>query len=248
VLTDKGVFFTADIDAQPRRWTPLGTWTNRPRSLQDIKVGRDSANLPVFYVLASRHSLAHSTIHNHEGFPIGANELFKHVDTAATPWLPLQAASGITALAVDPSNAKHLIAAHLKPARRGETPPGTVHMKRSVDGGETWTPLIGFDTIMKASGRLAPVNGSGPVRDLWFDGYAQPTLVKFGPTGSDMIVAGGADSGLFLSTDNGVTWRLLSAAIPRPKLAYFDRVSANEINVFVASQGRGVWRINLKRQ
>ena len=247
VITDKGVFYTTQIDVAPRTWHELGTWDIKPKFLQDIKVGH-AGSVPIFYVLASRHTLFHSSIHGKEGRAVESNEMFKHVGIGSSRWEHIEAAKGIGALAVDPINPEHLIASRIVTNRLGDTPPAVASMKQSFDGGETWTDLAALDDLMTAAGRIAYANGRGPVRDVWFNGYAQPTLVKFGPAGSGLIVAGAADAGLFISYDNGANWTTLSADIPRPRLAYFDRVGPKEVNLFVGSQGRGLWRVNLKRQ
>lgn len=247
VVTDQGVFYTRQIDAVSRDWRELGTWDVKPKNLQDIKVSHAAGGAPVFYVLASSHTLSHSEIHTQDGRAIRPNELFKHIDVDTGKWAHIQGARGIGVLAVDPNDPKHLIASRVTNHRRGDTPPAVARMKESFDGGETWSSLTELDTMMTAGG-IAYANARGPVKDVWFTGYAQPTLVKFGPAGSGMIVAGAADAGLFISYDNGATWTTLSTAIPRPRFAYFDRVGPKQINVFVGSQGRGLWRINLKRQ
>ncbi len=69
------------------------------------------------------------------------------------------------------------------------------------------------------------------------------------------MVAGGQDSGLFLSTDNGASWDLISDPftsdssgtphIPRPRYAYFDSDGSGTTALYVGSQGRGIWRVNL---
>jgi uncharacterized repeat protein (TIGR01451 family) len=83
------------------------------------------------------------------------------------------------------------------------------------------------------------------------DGYVQPTLVAFDPGNANTIVAGGADSGVFLSNDAGNIWTTLTdnsggtsnPHLPRPRYAYFDR-EAGTANLYIGTQGRGVWRIS----
>jgi hypothetical protein len=81
--------------------------------------------------------------------------------------------------------------------------------------------------------------------------------MAFDPANENIIVAGGIDSGVFLSTDGGNEWRLITdqldpvasgiPLIPRPRYAYFDHEPATEINMYIGSQGRGVWRVNFGR-
>jgi len=40
--------------------------------------------------------------------------------------------------------------------------------------------------------------------------YPQPTLVAFDPADPDILVAGGADSGVFISTNGGTRWQLVT--------------------------------------
>src|SRR5205814_2003791 len=71
-----------------------------------------------------------------------------------------------------------------------------------------------------------------------------------------LVVAGGRDSGVFLSTDGGANWHLLTDPfnsdtsgkpnLPRPSFAYFDHTGANEVDVYIGTQGRGVWRFHVK--
>ncbi len=93
----------------------------------------------------------------------------------------------------------------------------------------------------------------GPTAFLGFGRYWQPSLVAFDDA-SDTVVAGGQDSGIFLSLDDGSTWSLVSDPftpgisgtphLPRPWYAYFD--SEGDINnVYIGTRGWGVWRLKL---
>ena len=84
----------------------------------------------------------------------------------------------------------------------------------------------------------------------------QPSLVAFDPEDSNVIVAGGRDSGVFYSNDAGQNWTLISDPftsntsgvphIPRPFFAAFDHEPAGTVTVFVGTQGRGIWRVRLR--
>jgi hypothetical protein len=127
-------------------------------------------------------------------------------------------------------------------------------MYSSADGGASWSPIPALDTLMTGSGAFAFRNTRGPSNFTGFSGYWQPSLVAFDP-GSSLVIAGGQDSGLFLSTDDGAAWSLISDPftsdssgvphIPRPHYAYFDSDGAGTTAIYVGTQGRGVWRINL---
>jgi hypothetical protein len=94
----------------------------------------------------------------------------------------------------------------------------------------------------------------GPI-DFWGLGsYAQPMLVAFNPLSSQIRVAGAADSGLFLTTNGGADWRLITDPmtggvdpvphLPRPRYAYFSHESEGAF-IYFGSQGRGVWRADV---
>ena len=101
------------------------------------------------------------------------------------------------------------------------------------NGGTTWTSARG---ARRADDRRRDVpvrEPSGPsARSPGFSGYPQPTLVAFDPLDPDILVAGGADSGVFLSTNGGTRWQLVTDPItpgasgmphiPRPYYAHFD--------------------------
>ena len=79
----------------------------------------------------------------------------------------------------------------------------------------------------------------------------------------DVIVAGGRDSGVFLSTDGGKNWRLLTDPfegtlkdagnhqipdLPRPRFAFFKHANDDPnqpLSLYIGTQGRGVWKIDV---
>ena len=74
----------------------------------------------------------------------------------------------------------------------------------------------------------------------------------------DILVAGGADSGVFISTNGGTRWQLVTDPIapgtsgvphiPRPYYAHFDHdPPGGDINLFLGTRGRGVWRLTFKK-
>ena len=111
-----------------------------------------------------------------------------------------------------------------------------------------------LDSMMTGNGAFAFQNQRGPTDFTGFSGYWQPSMVAFDPA-SSMVAAGGQDSGIFLSTDDGASWTLLSDPltsnisgkphIPRPRYGYFDTEPGEPTKLIVGSQGRGIWRIGL---
>ena len=126
-----------------------------------------------------------------------------------------------------------------------------VQMVISTDSGTTWSNLNSLDAAMTGHGTYKYVNSFGPTDFTGFGGYAQPTLVAFSPFYTDTLVAAGADSGVFLSRDSGVTWSVITdnsgttsnPIVPRAKFASFDRGGGN-LSVFLGTQGRGVWKLD----
>ena len=71
--------------------------------------------------------------------------------------------------------------------------------------------------MMTGNGTFRYVNQSGPTLQqagqnisMARNGYPQPTLVAFNPADSDIVVAAGADSGVFISTNGGARWQLVT--------------------------------------
>jgi uncharacterized repeat protein (TIGR01451 family) len=114
----------------------------------------------------------------------------------------------------------------------------------STDGGASWSPNTKLDALMTGDGEFLYQNQFGPeVR--WFtpplSGYAQPTLVAYHPTLPDVLIAGSTDAGLFISSDGGNGWALVTDSLPRVWHHFFD---PNDDHVFyVGTVGRGVWKV-----
>jgi PKD repeat protein len=133
----------------------------------------------------------------------------------------------------------------------------------STDGGTTWQTDAALDTMMTGGGVFKYQNTFGPTSTTFStngiqnfpqrQGYPQPSLVAYDPTNGNNIVAGGHDSGVFLSTDGGTTWQLLddpingdtsTQHIPRPWFAAFDHRPAGTTEIYIGTQGRGVYRMS----
>ena len=136
------------------------------------------------------------------------------------------APGGFQLIAVDPRDPTRLYAATL---------PGIILF--SNNRGENWNPDTELDNLMIGGGLFK---------------RRQPTLLAYDPEDANIIVAGGSDSGVFISTDGGLNWSLLTDPIdsgnsgiphlPRPQFAYFDHEPAGTINLYIGTKGRGVWR------
>jgi hypothetical protein len=157
---------------------------------------------------------------------------------------------------VDRNDPRHVIASHLG------APTGP-RMVITRDGGTTWTPLPALDKMMTGSGTFPYSNVSGSTvvpggASMQRNGYPQPTLVAFDPVDPDIVVAAGADSGVFVSTNGGARWQLVTDPnspgasgtphVPRPYYAHFDHdPPAGDINLFLGTRGRGAWRLTFKK-
>ena len=111
---------------------------------------------------------------------------------------------------------------------------GGASAKFSTDGGQTWTKDPGLTSITTRGGVYPFVTAFGPnVNSFGFD------------PASNTVLAGTQFSGIYASSDGGVTWTQLpgSQQIPRVLGFFFD--TRNPGTVYVGSQGRGTWKIHL---
>src|SRR5262249_26048210 len=134
------------------------------------------------------------------------DQLWRFVGTGTGTWARVDNNSGLTGgfgiYAVDPNNPNRLFASNL--------PAAGPQMVFSTDGGTHWQTNPALDAMMTDGGLFKYQNSFGPTNFSLtnFGGYPQPSLVAYDPTNGNNIVAGGHDSGVFLSTDGGTTWRL----------------------------------------
>jgi uncharacterized repeat protein (TIGR01451 family) len=233
---DGGIHITTNAAASPIAWTELGPVTEPPTGGGFRACGIKSAAMggtPTFYVQV--------------GVCDGRSQdqLWRFNGTnPAAAWAQVNLPpGGIGVFDVDPNNPNRIIASQLN---------GTnVNMVLTTNGGTTWTTLAALDNLMTGGGVYHYRNLRGPTDFTGLNGYPQPTLVAFDPSDGNTIVAGGADSGVFLSTDGGNIWTALTdnsggasnPYLPRPRYAYFDR-EGGAVNIYVGTQGRGVWRIS----
>ena len=224
-----GIWITEDVGAS---YTQLGA-TSSPANACAVQVAV-SGGTPTFYVLTD-DDLNASTPGLCSG---GGGHLFKYTGTAANgTWTA--ADTGLTTVGifgVDQNDPDRLYGSDL-------TASGP-RMVFSSDGGASWDPNTKLDALMTGDGEFLYQNSFGPeVR--WFtpplSGYAQPTMVAYHPTLPNVLIAGSTDAGLFMSSDGGEGWALVTDALPRVWHHVFD---PNDDSVFyVGTVGRGVWKV-----
>jgi hypothetical protein len=239
VVTTSGVFFTLDITAGPIVWTQFGAATS-PAGPCAIWSSVDvPSGTPVFYVMTGGCN------------PRFSNQVWTFFGTGAGSWTRIDNNNGLTGgfgiFAVDPSNANRLYASHL--------PPTGPEMVFSNDAGLNWQNNPELDHFMNGGGFFRATTTVGPTEFTGFGGYPQPSLVAFDPVDPKLVVAGGIDSGVFLSTNGGLNWFLITDPfdsgnsgvphLPRPRYAYFDHETTGTTKLYIGTQGRGVWRITL---
>ncbi|MEM1178079.1 MAG: hypothetical protein AAGM22_07040 [Acidobacteriota bacterium] len=234
--SDGGVFITSNIDAGAITWTELGDATEPPTTtICGVYPSVAGDGTPTFYTMSGSCN-SRST----------SDRVFRFTGTNPLgAWTEITLPSGgFGVFAVHPTDPNRVIASGLSSSGAA--------MFSSTDGGANWTPMPGLDALMDGGGDFLIRSLVGPTSATGFSGYWQPSLVAF-DRNSDRILAGGQDSGLFLSQDDGATWTLISDPrtsdvsgvphLPRPRFAHFDGTDPNR--VFVASQGGGIWRLTL---
>ena len=237
---DGGIHITTNAAAAPVVWTELGPGTEPPTGGGNRACAVKSATMggtTTFLVQVGRC----------DGF--NQDQLWRFTGTnAAGAWGQVNLPpGGIGIFDVDPTNPNRIIASQLNGAN--------VNMILTTNGGTNWTTLTALDNLMTGGGTYQYRNsrGSAPGSATNHSGYVQPTLVAFDPGNGNTIVAAGADSGVFLSNDAGNIWTTLTdnsggasnPQLPRPRYAYFDR-EGGTVNVYVGTQGRGVWRLSFQ--
>lgn len=240
LITSSGVFITENISANPVNWSELRAETGNPSGACGVKAS-GSGTTPVFYVQGENCSGAGDRAR-------WQDRIWRHTGkTPGTNWRQIRPPGGLGGFGifdVHPTNSNRIIASHITNT--------AVRMILSEDGGATWRNLTALDTLMSGNGVFKSITQRGPTDFLSFHGYPQPTLVAYDPQNPDIIIAGGADSGLHYTTNGGTTWTTITnnsggpsnPIIPRPRFAYFDHENGN-INVYIGTQGRGAWRIRV---
>ncbi|MGH3647198.1 MAG: hypothetical protein ACRDTM_08480 [Micromonosporaceae bacterium] len=235
LLDSGGVYTTFDIGASPVVWTQIGA-ASTPATVCGIQSSVSSTGTVVFYAQAGNCDNR------------GGSQLWRYSGTnPAGTWTRIDTnigTGGVGVWAVDPSNPNRLYATDSQ---------NNVRMVRSNDSGQTWQPDTQLDAMMTGNGTFRYRNAIGPTDFTGFGGYIQPTLVAFDGEDPNTIVAGGHDSGVFISTDDGTTWSLMTDPntpqfsgtphLPQPRFAYFDHEAGAPTQIYVGTQGRGAWRL-----
>lgn len=230
-----GVFVTTNTFGSTTQLTGVAPGPATPPNACGVQPSV-SGGTPTFFVLAG----------NCGGF---GGQLWSYTGAAAGgTWT--RADTGLTAVGVfgvDPNDPTRLYASDLTA--------GGPRMVFSTDGGATWNPDTDLDAMMTQNGTFKYQTLAGPTNFTGFAGYPQPYLVAYDPLDGDVIVAGGRNSGVFISTDGGLNWTVLTDPatsdtsgvphLPRPQYAYFEHQASGQIDVYIGTIGRGVWRISL---
>jgi hypothetical protein len=275
-----GVYVTEDITAVDGGGNPAVAWTqigagNTPPDPCGIRVATSPGNptQPVFYLQARQLGTRPGAcwqwtdlgngcnggasdkvgdgLYRYDG--IDPNQVWQRLDTGSVTRSDgsIETMSGgIGVFGVDPADAARLYASNLRSA------PLAPRMVSSSDGGASWHEDADLDRMMTGDGEFYYRAELGPTPFGGFNGYPQPSLVAFDRDDPGIVVAGGRDAGLFLSTNGGADWGLLTDPIdpgtsgvphiPRPWFAHFKHDAAGTIWLYVGSQGGGVWRLGLR--
>jgi hypothetical protein len=241
VLTAQGVFVTLNVGAATIAWTQLGA-ASTPAAVCGVQVAFE-AGTPTFFVKdGGCNGDQQGNLWRYEGTAAGGT--WQQVPAPA-------GGGGFGIYAVDRNDPERIIASHLG----GPAGPRVV---MTWNGGTVWSALPALDTLMTGNGTFRYANAQGPTVFTGFNGYPQPTLLAFDRTDPDLVVAGGADSGVFLSSNGGTRWQLVTDPIapatsntphiPRPYYAHFDHDPPGDaVNLFLGTRGRGAWRVSFTK-
>lgn len=215
-----GAWVTFDEGANWARLGAAQTPTNACGILASVSLGT-----PVFYVMSGDCG-------SNQG---NTGRLWRYSGTASNgTWTAADnGLTDVSVFAVHPTQPQRLLAADEA---------GPTRMVSSEDGGLTWTPLPALDAMMNGGGAFLMDTQRGPTNFTGRNGYSQPSLVHFHPENDEVLLAGARDAGLFISSDRGASWGLVSDRVSRPWHAAFD---PDNDAIYVGTQGRGVYEVAL---
>jgi len=131
-------------------------------------------------------------------------------------------------LAVDPLDASHMIAPDVFGA----------DMRRTTNGGDTWTTIRGLKTLLTHDGAY---DFTEPISNR-----LQPiaSVISYCPENDSRLLIGTQQGGAYFSFDGGTAWTRIpdSEQITRAdKIFWLADCSA----AYIATDGRGIWRIDI---
>lgn len=242
MIMSDGIYVTTNINATPIVWSALAAFPGGGGGPCGIQASVTGGN--VTFVVQSGQCTGR-----------GNDQVFTYAGTGGGgTWNRIDNTDGLTGglgiVAVDPNNPNNLYASNLNAAGP--------QMVFSTDGGANWTNDAELDALMTANGTFRYQNQRGPSTNrggagAGFQGYPQPSLLAYDAENGQFLVAGGIDSGIFLSVDNGTNWSLVTSPnaagkphLPRPRDAFFDHEPVTQLGIFLFTQGRGVWRLTFQ--
>jgi uncharacterized repeat protein (TIGR01451 family) len=237
--TPAGVRKITDFDAAPLG-EALGTWTSPlwPCHIQAAM----AISGPLPYVLAGW--CWYGTVGRYpEG--VTGDELWSYAGgTWGQRTIPARTPGGKPAfslVAVDPIDAYHVYASVV-----GD---GAARMVWSRNGGVTWHDDEALSKLMNDGFKSSVADPGDGVMVM-----PQPNLIKFDPEDPDIIVVAGRQSGVFLTSDGGRSWSLLTDPhtpgtsgipdLPQAEFAHFDHDKPGFVRVYLGT-GRGIWRVEI---
>ncbi|TQV85537.1 DUF11 domain-containing protein [Aliikangiella coralliicola] len=238
VGADGGLFITNNITVDPVIWTELGNATEPPSNLLcAVKSSRAPGGQPVFYVQTGNC--------NGNG---NSDQLWRFIGTnPAGIWQRIDtnlASGSIGIFDVDPNDPNRLYASNLLAS--------SPQMVFSNDAGQTWENNVNLDLAMSGNGQFKSRTLGTAARGR----YVQPSFVSFDPSDPNMMIAGAVDSGVFVSTDAGASWLLVTDPhtpvqtgrphIPHPLYAFFDHDPADRTDIYVGTRGKGIMKIGFR--
>lgn len=248
VTLSDGVYMTNDITSNPIAWTALNApGGSTAGNNGHLKVSRVGGPTSIYY-------------HTGSGNPNGTGQIFRRGLNRGDPWVPLPLPAGVgsvTVYDVDPNNGQQLMICGINNgAVAGGPVANNFSMWKTNNYGASWTPMPNLDGLMTGGGTFQNRTNNGPTNFTGFGTYWQPFLLQFNPNNGNTVVAGAADAGVFVTTNFGNNWQLISNPntpssttphIPRPVFAYFSptrfTATSQAFDVWIGSQGAGVTKV-----